>query len=59
MSKIYQEDVSSFCLELHSFIENHPSVGEEEYYDWFQNFVEQRFEKFWPQLYDGEYQNYN
>lgn len=59
MSKIYQEDVGSFCLELHDFIERHPLAATEEGFDYFCNFVEQRFEKFWPQLYDGEYQNYN
>jgi hypothetical protein len=59
MSKIYQEDVSSFILELHDFIERHPLTTTEEGFDYLADFVEQRFEKFWPKLYDGEYQNYN
>lgn len=44
---------------LHTFVETHPLACIEEGFDYFSNFVEERFEKFWPQLYDGEYKNYN
>lgn len=57
--KIYQEDVSSFCLELHDFIVGHPLIDTEEGFDFLSAFIEQRFNKFWPNLYDGEYKNYN
>jgi len=61
MTKIYQEDVSSFCLEVHDFLMTHPMVYEsdEEGFDHLAEFIEQRFDKFWPHLYTGEYQNYN
>lgn len=61
MKKIYQEDVSSFIVELSDFIIQHPSLIEDtdEGFDNLAEFVEQRFDKYWPQFYDGEYRNYN
>ena len=57
--KMYQEDVSSFILELHDYIVRNPLTYTEEGFDHLAEFVEQRFEKIWPLLYDGEYRNYN
>lgn len=60
MVKIYQEDVSSFILELHEYVLHYNGTWEEdESFDHLQEFIEQRFDKFWPHLYDGEYKNYN
>jgi hypothetical protein len=56
---MYQEDVSSFILELHDYIVRNPLTYTEEGFDHLAEFVEQRFEKIWPLLYDGEYRNYN
>lgn len=60
-NKIYQEDVSSICVELHDFILQHPVLMDDtdEGFDHFCEFIEQRFDKYFPHLYDGEYRNYN
>ena len=61
MSKIYQEDVDAFALELYDFFQNHPLVLEDENegYMQYHYFLEQRFEKYFSSLYDGDYRNYN
>jgi hypothetical protein len=60
-SKIYQEEVSSFALEVYETCQQYPLmfIDEDEGFAYFVDFIEQRFDKFWPNLYDGEYRNYN
>lgn len=60
-SLIWQDDVNSFVLELYDYLQRHPLVlqDEDEGYLNFNEFVNERFDKFWPSLYTGDYKNYN
>ena len=58
---IWQDDVNSFVLELYEYVQTHPVTFEDENegYGHFQEFVDQRFDKFWSTLYTADYRNYN
>lgn len=55
--KISPEDIDSFCLEVHDYIERHPLTVTEEGFDNLHEFIHQRFEKYFSPLI-GDY-NYN
>lgn len=58
---IWQDQVNEFVLELYEYLQTHPLVleDEDEGYAQMQEFVNQRFDKFWPALYTADYRNYN
>jgi hypothetical protein len=58
---IWQDDVNSFVLEVYDYLQRHPLVLEDENegYGNFQEFINERFDKFWPSLYTADYRNYN
>ena len=60
-SLIWQDEVNSFVIELYEYVQMHPLSfeDEDEGYAHFQEFVNQRMDKFWPSLYTGDYKNYN
>ena len=58
---IWQEQVDEFTLECYDYLQRHPFVliDEDEGYAQFQEFINQRFDKFWSELYTADYRNYN
>jgi hypothetical protein len=58
---IWQDEVNSFVTELYEYVQTHSVTfeDEDEGYADFQEFVNQRFDKFWPVLYTADYRNYN
>jgi hypothetical protein len=57
--KIYQDDVDSFMLDLHDFIGRHPLIHTETGFDYLKDYVEKEFDKRWPHIFTGYYNNYN
>ena len=58
---IWQDDVNEFVLEVYDYLQQHPLVlaDENEGYLQFQEFINQRFDKFWSTIYTADYRNYN
>jgi hypothetical protein len=58
---IWQDEVNSFTLEVYDYLQRHPLVlqDEDEGFSNFHEFINERFDKFWPIDYTGDYRNYN
>lgn len=56
---VYQDDLDSFTLDLHDYIQRHPLVYTEEGFDNLAEYVEQYFDKHFSNIYTGDYRNYN
>jgi hypothetical protein len=54
MKRLYQEDISELCLEIHDWLQRTPLAATEEGFDWLCSIIENKLEPF-----SHGYQNYN